>query len=115
MRIILLLLILLLNTNAHADNTTLAWDPSPDPVTGYRIYYNTSSLLVNSAGALTIDVGKDVSQKVVPNLTANVKYYFALKAFYYNNWSGWSNEITWTITPTGGKPAKPTGLGLSSS
>ena len=111
----LLFIIILYGSVASAEEVTLAWDASPDPVTGYRIYYNTSSLLVNSAGALTIDVGKDVSQKAVPNLAADTNYYFALKAFYYNNWSGFSNQVIYKTRIAGSKPAKPTGLGLSAS
>lgn len=110
---IILLFVFLLNTKAYAEDVTLAWDASPDPVTGYRIYYSTNDLLANSTGASTIDVGKDVSQKVIPNLTANTNYYFALKAFYYNNWSGWSNQVVYKTKTTGAKPATPTGLGLS--
>lgn len=110
---IVLLLILLLSAKAYAEDITLAWDPSPDPVTGYRIYYSTSDLLVNSTGASTIDVGRDVLQKVIPNLTANTNYYFALKAFYYNNWSSFSNQVMYKTKVTGSVPIKPTGVGLS--
>ena len=109
----LLFIIILYGSVASAEEVTLAWDASPDPVTGYRIYYSTSDLLVNPTGASTIDVGKDVSQKVVPNLVANTNYYFALKAFYYNNWSGWSNQVIYKTKTAGGVPAKPVGLGLS--
>ena len=50
----------------QAANVTLAWDPSPDPVTGYRIFYGEQSVLANPA--TEINVG-NVLQYTITTLT----------------------------------------------
>ena len=51
--------------DSQAANVTLAWDPSPDPVTGYKIFYGEQSVLTNPA--TEIDAG-NVLQYTITNL-----------------------------------------------
>jgi hypothetical protein len=87
----IIILFLLLCTKAYADNVTLAWDGSPDPVTGYTVFYGEQSVLTNPSTPIVTD--SLARQLTIKGLTTGKRYYFALKAFYYNNWSGWSNEV----------------------
>ncbi len=66
---------------AAAANVTLSWDASPDPdVTGYAVYYGTTS------GSYThkVAVGQ-VTGVTLSNLTAGVTYYFAATTLYGPN------------------------------
>jgi hypothetical protein len=95
---------LLYVTDTRAANVTLAWEQSPDPVTGYKIFYGEQSVLTNPAS--DIGVG-NVLIYTITNLTAGHTYYFALKAYYYNNESGFSSELTYTV-PASGFPTTTT-------
>lgn len=95
---------LLLAGAAQAAEVMLAWDASPDPVTGYTVFYGEQSVLINPA--TTKPVG-NVLQSAITGLLPGRKYYFALKAVYYNNVSGFSNEVTYTVPAAGSAPAVP--------
>lgn len=90
-------LALLLALAAPASATTvsvkLAWDPSPDSVAGYIIYYGP----VGAGITNSITVGK-VTLAEVPNLEAGVEYFFFATAFSpaFPEESEPSNTITYT-------------------
>src|SRR4051794_39438214 len=72
----LLAFMLLFGTAAEAASITLAWDPSPDPVGGYIIYWGTQS------GQYTqqLNVGRTTTMQVT-GLTAGNPYYFTVRAY----------------------------------
>ena len=98
LKFLLLIVCLLYTSNALADNVTLAWDPSPDPITSYTVFYAEQSVLTNPSTPKS--AGKAL-QLTIPNLTPTHTYYFAVKAYYYNNESGFSNELVYKV-PTAG-------------
>ena len=89
-----------LPTNVHSAQVTLAWDANTEPgITGYKIYYGTSSRSYPNS----IDVGNRTSCTVT-NLLDRTTYYFA--ATDYNGISqesAFSNEVSHT-TPTPPSP-----------
>jgi hypothetical protein len=90
-------LALVAGSPAFAGQAALAWDASPDPtVTGYFVYYGTSSQGYSSR----IDAG-NLTSITVPNLTSGQTYYFAATA--YNAAlveSAYSNEASTAIVGT---------------
>jgi Fibronectin type III domain len=78
----------------QAASVSLTWNPSSDTnVTGYNIYYGTSS------GDYTteINVG-NISVITISNLTAGMTYYFAVTAFdAVGDESFFSNEATFIV------------------
>ena len=108
---------------AFCANVTLAWDPSPDPVTGYIVFYADGvSVLTNPSNS--IEIG-NILQYTITGLTVGHKYYFAVKAKYYNNISSFSNEVNYII-PAGTTssttsstipfaPNRPIGLRISNN
>lgn len=73
---------------------TLAWNESPDPVTGYKLFYARQSVLTNPT--IGIDVG-NVLEKTFTNLTPGATYYFALKAYNASGLGDFSDEITYRV------------------
>ena len=89
---------LLWAADCRADNVTLAWDASPDPVTGYTVFYGEESVLTHSSTPKPVG---NVLQCTIADLLPGHTYYFALKASYYNNESGFSNEKTVAVNADG--------------
>jgi len=79
---------------SKAASVILAWDQSPDPVTGYKIYYGEQSVLTNPS--TEVEVG-NVLTCIIPDLIPGHTYYFAMKAYNQYGMSGFSNEVTWTV------------------
>lgn len=86
---------------ASAGQAVLSWDPPTtnadgSPLTdlsGYRIYYGTSSGVYGTA----TDVG-NVITSIITNLTDGAIYYFAVTAYDLSgNESNFSNEVNKTI------------------
>ncbi len=102
---------LLCAADSQAASVTLAWDQSPDPVTGYKIYYGTQSVLTNPS--TEVDAG-NVLQTTLATLTSGTTYYFALKAYNAYGQSGFSNEVTYTV-PAAGTTTTSTGTATSST
>jgi PKD repeat protein len=77
-----------------AGATTLAWDPQSDPsVTGYLLYYGTSS----GNYSTKLDVGS-VNSRVVSGLAEGTTYYYAVTAHNAAMVeSGFSNEVSATV------------------
>jgi hypothetical protein len=92
---LLLMFILLLGliAQAQAAQVTLAWDPNSEPdLSGYKLYYGTSSGNYSN----TISLGL-VTTYTVTNLTDGVTYFFALTAFDAEGFeSAKSNEVSYT-------------------
>ena len=85
-----------------AVNLKLVWDPSPDPlVTGYRLYYGTSS----GNYTYVIDAGNRMDCTVT-GLAAGTTYYFAATAYTgIGDESTFSNVTSYTVpagTPSSG-------------
>ena len=91
---------LLCVADCHAANVTFAWDASPDPVTGYTVFYGEQSVLANPSTPKSVG---NVLQCTIVGLLPGHTYYFAVKASYYNNESGFSNEVTYTVLDDGEK------------
>jgi|GEM_PF-1437327 len=83
---------------AGNDNVTLTWHPPASdggsPVTGYKIYYGTSS----GNYTTNITVG-NVTNYTITNLTNGQKYYFAVSAINGAGEGARSNEVS--ATPVG--------------
>ena len=93
-----------MTNSANAGEAILTWDPPTTntdgtpltDLTGYKIHYGTTS----GNYTTVIDVG-NVTTYTVTNLTNNVTYYFATTAYDTSgNESGYSNEVSKTITGT---------------
>ena len=84
-------------SSVMAGDITLAWNPNPEPtVTGYKVYYGTSS---RSYG-ISASAGNVTNYKVT-GLGSGI-YYFAIAAYDASgNQSGFSSEISATISSTG--------------
>lgn len=87
-------------------NASLMWIASADPnVTGYDIYYGSSSQQFTNLAAFGA-----VSNAVIPNLAENTVYFFAAKAHdSAGNESDFSNEAAFTgvnVTPNAGAHLK---------
>lgn len=91
---------------AQADSVSLAWDPNTEPdLAGYKLYMGTSP----GTYSQIFDVGH-VTSYAVSNLVAGDTYYFVLTAYdIYANESGFSPEISTTISGApGSTPADTT-------
>jgi hypothetical protein len=94
---------LLLSQTAYAASVTLAWDPSTNPsVTGYRIYWGTTSgSYTNSANAGNSFI------YTVSGLNSGTTYYFVATCYTGTGAeSGYSNQVS-TTTPAAA-PSKTT-------
>ncbi len=90
-----LLLLLGVPMAAQADSVSLTWDPNTEPdLAGYKLYMGTSP----GSYSQIFDVGH-VTSYTVSNLVAGDTYYFALTAYdIYANESGFSTELSTTIS-----------------
>jgi hypothetical protein len=89
-------------TNDHA---TLAWSAPVDAgVTGYKLYWGTSS----QKYLYSQTVGATVLQYQV-SLKSPAIYYFAVTAFYGATESGYSNEVSFAVLPPTSLPPGPEG------
>ena len=78
----------------------LAWNPVDDPsVIGYKIYYGTATRTYGTP----IDAG-NVATYTLNGLAPGVTYYIAVTAYNREHESGYSNEVSGTITETVGAP-----------
>lgn len=93
---------LLSAADCPAADVTLAWEASPDPVTGYRVFYGRESVL--SSDATEVPAG-DGLETTITGLWPGQTYYFAVKAYHRNVESGFSNEVVYTVPDDAG----PTG------
>jgi hypothetical protein len=80
---------------AHAQSVILNWNASSTPtVTGYNVYYGTSS----GNYPYKLNVG-DTTTCSLSNLTAGVTYYFAATAYdAYGDESAFSSEVNFIVT-----------------
>ena len=75
---------------------TLAWDAvQATALSGYRIYYGTSSGSYSQSYGNGLTVGRDVTAYMVTGLRSGTTYYFAVTAFDNSgNESGYSEEAS---------------------
>lgn len=81
---------------ANTGTATLSWDAPAASITGYRVYYGTSSRSYSQA----LGSGEFVasSMYVATGLQSGRTYYFAVTAIYAAGAeSGFSNEVSKTI------------------
>ena len=90
--------------DASAASIKLAWDASPDPlVTGYRLYYGSSSGMYT----FVVDAGNRTDYTVT-GLDAGLTYYFTATAYTgTGDESTFSNETSYTLP--GGTPSTTSG------
>ncbi len=90
---------------AQAAQVTLAWDRNPDAsIIGYRVYYGTQSRYYQNV----VDVGNS-TQAVLSGLVNGVTYYFAVTDYNASGESGFSNEVSYTVS--GGPSPTSSGSG----
>ncbi|WP_136799923.1 MULTISPECIES: fibronectin type III domain-containing protein [Desulfosediminicola] len=97
---LLLLTVFLLPLSTNAKDVTFQWTAVPEPLTGYRLYYNSGGTggppwvgTELSQGASPILVGK-VTSYTVTGLLEDETYHFVLTAFNENGESGQSAMVT---------------------
>jgi hypothetical protein len=77
-----------------AAEVTLAWDPNPEPsVTGYRVYYGTSSYYYSNV----IDVGNRTDCTITGLLPGMTYYIAATACSSTGDESNFSGEIVYTV------------------
>lgn len=67
---------------------TLSWNPVSPPLTGYKVYYGTTSQTYSPS----VDVGNTTSTMI--SLPIGTTYYFALTAYNSGGESGFSQEVS---------------------
>ncbi len=92
-----LLLLLGVPMAAKAESVSLTWNPNTEPdLAGYKLYMGTSP----GSYSQIFDVGH-VTSYTVSTLVLGETYYFALTAYdIYANESGFSTELSTTISQT---------------
>jgi hypothetical protein len=92
----------------RAAEVTLAWDPNPEPsVTGYRVYYGTSSYNYSSV----INVGNR-NDCTITGLLPGVTYFIAATACSSTgDESNFSGEIVYAVPGTSPSPSGSSGGG----
>jgi len=105
-----LLLLLGVPMAAQADSVSLTWNPNTEPdLAGYKLHMGTSP----GSYSQIIDVGH-VTSYTVSSLVPGDTYYFSLTAYdIYANESGFSTEMS--ITISGAPSSAPGGTTTSSS
>ena len=91
----LTLALILVPTVAYAlADVTLAWDANSEPeVTGYKLYYGTTSGVYSDS----VDVG-NTTQYTIPDLQEGLTYFFAATAYDVNDSeSEYSDEVVYTV------------------
>jgi hypothetical protein len=76
----------------YAADVTLAWDAAGKPVTGYKVYYGTTS----GDYDYNVNIGNYTSC-TISGLEEGVTYYFAVTAYSSFSESDFSNEISTTV------------------
>jgi len=95
--IIVTIIVVLIYTVLFAAEATVSWDKNLESdLSGYKIYYGTSSANYGNI----IDVGNNISYTVT-NLDSNITYYFAITAYDLSgNESEFSKEVLWLLDNT---------------
>ena len=91
---------------ASGAEVTLEWDPSTDPVSGYKVYHGTiSGIYTDSTNA------GPATSMTVAGLTEGTTYYFVATATGTNLLeSEFSNEITYTVPLPANQPPTITSI-----
>ena len=84
----------LLTANGATSKVTLAWDPSPGTIAGYRVYQGIAPL------NYTAVANTKTASATMSNLVIGVTYYFAVSAYDSAGLeSALSSEISYTVPP----------------
>src|SRR4030042_329650 len=105
-KVFIAVIILLSSVYPVYAGTVLTWDASTGTVTGYRIYYGTSSgnyTGIEEAGSVTLYPLSNLP------LAEEATYYFVVKAYNAAGESDPSNEVTY-YCPDSTPPVPPQGL-----
>lgn len=97
---------LLVAGNSYARDVFFQWNPNPEPLTGYKLYYkagNSSSPPYQGTGLpegnSPIDLGK-VATYTLTGLSADTTYHFVLTAYNEEKESGYSKIVTLFPNPS---------------
>ncbi len=90
-------MLLLYGARLYAGTATVSWDAnSESDLSGYKIYYGTSSGSYDDA----LDVGNKTSFSI-NNLVVGTTYFFVVTAYDFSgNESGFSDQVDFKITST---------------
>ena len=75
-KIFFIIFFVLLSYNKQAQSVTLAWDASPDPITGYKLHYDNESIISKTTPAKTIINVGNVLLVAVPDSNLDTKTFF---------------------------------------
>lgn len=91
----------LLHNPVQAVSVTLAWDPSPDSVVGYKAYHGVASRTYTNS----VNVGS-ATRATIPGLVEGRTYYFAATAYNALGLeSAFSEELSYTVPLSNNLPA----------
>lgn len=94
----LLINLTLLGLAASLWAVTLEWDPSPDAVSGYRLYASTNSVSVHRLTNALVKVDCGMNRVcTLSNLVSGVTWYFVATGYTTNAESLPSNEVIYRI------------------
>jgi len=99
------MMVLMMVGHTEAADIQLGWDPPPAQVTGYKLYYGTSS--GDYSGV--VDVGSQTSYNL-SGLEGDQGYYFTVTAYDdVGNESPFADEVSATLTASYSDPPNPLG------
>lgn len=96
-----------IGSDVWAKTVTLAWDPSPSAVSGYKVYYRAGSENLSKTGeaGTVVEVVGNVLNYRLSNLNDAEDYYFAVTAYDASGQeSDFSNRVYSPAEVTGNQP-----------
>jgi len=93
---------------AAASAATLVWNASTGTVTGYRVYYSTTSGSYSAAQRVEAGTATQYNIDLLP-LSQGVQYFMVVTAYNSAGESGYSNSVSYTPADTT-PPAVVTGV-----
>ena len=100
----LVIVLLLFAFPCHAEDITFAWDASPDPVDGYRLYYSKQSGVYEYGPSSPNMLWEGTGLTATVTVTKCGQHYFVATAYCFDDnavefESGPSNEESHVVKP----------------